>query len=83
LLINDKEKNVNVNVVFIGNYLFEDKDDTNFENFLYRNAPSILFPYIRAYISSLTCLSGIAPVTLPTMNLIDLIDELKANITEV
>lgn len=33
------------------------------------NAPAILFPYVRAYISTLTSLSGISPVVLPTINL--------------
>lgn len=33
------------------------------------NAPAIMFPYIRAYISSLTGLSGLAPVIIPAVNL--------------
>lgn len=34
------------------------------------NAPVILFPYVRAYISAVTALSGIAPITIPTINFI-------------
>ena len=37
--------------------------------FFNMSAPAILFPYIRAYISALTSLSGINPVILPTLNL--------------
>lgn len=33
------------------------------------NAPAILFPYVRAYVSTLTSLSGITPIVLPTINL--------------
>ena len=33
------------------------------------NAPAIMFPYIRAYISSLTGLSGLAPVIIPAINM--------------
>ncbi len=33
------------------------------------NAPAIMFPYVRAYISSLTGLSGLAPVIIPPVNL--------------
>ncbi|MDE6468216.1 MAG: protein-export chaperone SecB [Muribaculaceae bacterium] len=33
------------------------------------NAPAIMFPYIRAYISTLTSLSGLAPVIIPAINL--------------
>ena len=32
------------------------------------NAPAIIFPYIRAYISTLTTLSGQSIITLPTIN---------------
>lgn len=39
--------------------------------FFKTSAPAILFPYIRAYIGTLSSLSGIAPVILPTLNLSD------------
>jgi preprotein translocase subunit SecB len=45
------------------------------------NAPAIIFPYIRAYISSLTALSGMATLTLPTLNLTILGESLKENIS--
>lgn len=44
------------------------------------NAPAIVFPYIRAYISSLTALSGMPTLTLPTLNLTQLGETLKTNI---
>ncbi|RRQ49799.1 protein export chaperone secb [Maribacter algicola] len=47
------------------------------------NAPAIVFPYIRAYISSLTALSGMPTLTLPTLNMANLGEELKANLSEV
>lgn len=46
------------------------------------NAPAILFPYIRAYISLLTSLSGVGTVLLPTLNLSSLSKELLNNIKE-
>ena len=50
--------------------IFEfDEDLTNKQLFFSQNAPAILFPYIRAYISALTALSGIPTITLPTLNL--------------
>lgn len=48
-------------------------------SFLYLNAPALLFPYLRAYISTLTNLSGIEPITLPTLNLTSLKEELEQN----
>jgi preprotein translocase subunit SecB len=56
-----------------------DDSPETLKNFFYLNAPAILFPYIRAYISALTTLSGLAPVTLPTLNLSNLAAELEKN----
>jgi preprotein translocase subunit SecB len=53
------------------------------KNFLYLNAPAILFPYLRAYISTLTTLSGLDTYTLPTMNLSSLKDELEKSIEKL
>ena len=39
------------------------------DKFFKINAPAILFPYIRAYISTLTSLSGIETIILPTLNI--------------
>lgn len=44
------------------------------------NAPAIVFPYIRAYIASLTAISGVPTLNLPTLNLTVLGDRLKENI---
>ena len=53
------------------------------EGFFVQNAPAIMFPYIRAYISTLTAQSGLFTVTLPTFNLLSMVDGLKNNIQEV
>ncbi len=47
------------------------------------NAPAIVFPYLRAYITSLTALSGMSTLTLPTLNMANIGEELKANLSEV
>ncbi|PIQ16396.1 MAG: protein export chaperone secb, partial [Flavobacteriales bacterium CG18_big_fil_WC_8_21_14_2_50_32_9] len=39
------------------------------------------FPYIRAYISALTALSGLKTITIPTMNLTGLGEKLKRKTT--
>jgi preprotein translocase subunit SecB len=43
------------------------------------NAPAIIFPHIRAYLSTLTMLSGV-PVSIPVMNLQGLHDVLEERI---
>ncbi len=47
------------------------------------NAPALVFPYIRSYISTLTTQSGNKPILLPTMNLIGLAEQLRKNIETV
>ncbi len=49
------------------------------DNLFYKNAPAIVFPYIRAYVSSLTALSGIETIILPTINMESIAEELKEN----
>ena len=55
-------------------------EESQISNYFFVNAPAILFPYIRAYIATLTTLSGyLKPITLPTLNLISLAKKLEKN----
>ncbi|HIY89198.1 MAG TPA: protein-export chaperone SecB [Candidatus Bacteroides pullicola] len=54
-------------------------EEANVPDFLTRNAPAILFPYVRAYVSLLTSLSGKGTINLPTLNLSGLEGELRKN----
>ena len=38
------------------------------ENYLNISSPSIIYPYVRAYISNITLQSGMNPITIPPMN---------------
>jgi preprotein translocase subunit SecB len=52
-------------------------------NFFYLNAPAIMFPYIRSYISAVTALSGLSAINLPLLNFPKKIGEdLKGNTQE-
>lgn len=51
--------------------------------FFYPNSIAILFPYIRAFVSTLTLQANIMPIVLPTMNLTSLQEELKNNTTVI
>ena len=80
--IKNNENNVNIEVDTIAIFLFERVENVeDISGFFYNNSSAILFPYIRAYISTLTNLSGNRSITLPTMNLTNLADELRANTT--
>ena len=69
--ITDKEGLLNIEVSCHGLFDFDsDLSPNERESFFNVNAPAIVFPYIRAYISTLTSLSGMNnPVILPTINL--------------
>lgn len=68
----------------IGIFKFVNKIDKNIlNNYFYTNAPAIIFPYIRAYISTLTGLHGFNQVLLPLINLTYLKDEMKKNTIEL
>jgi len=79
LIVNDSQL-LRIEVEALATFkILGDNSPEALKNFFYLNAPAILFPYIRAYISALTTLSGLAPVTLPTLNLSNLAAELEKN----
>lgn len=81
--IKDKNGIVDIDISVVGVFCFRDDIDVNLlPNYFAVNAPAILFPYMRAYISLLTSLSGIGSVLLPTLNLSSLAKELIENIKE-
>ena len=76
--IKNKSNKINIEVTTVGKFTFPNQSIIeNLNNFFYLNAPALLFPYVRAYISTLTNLSGIKPITLPTLNLTELGKSLK------
>ncbi len=82
--IEDENKSFKVEIDAVANYTFNNKTGLeNLGNFFYINAPALLFPYVRAYISTLTNLSGFEPINLPTLNMTKLGEDLKNNTIEV
>ncbi|MDD3688049.1 MAG: protein-export chaperone SecB [Bacteroidales bacterium] len=80
VMIKDENEQLDIKVSAIGIFIFHpDTDTTDLDNYFYVNAPAILFPYIRAYIASLTALSGVTTVTMPTLNMHAIGQDLKAN----
>ncbi len=66
-----------IKVVSVAHFLYEGIDDITNTPYFVQNAPAIAFPYIRAYISALTTLSGAPPTMLPTLNLSSQADLLR------
>ncbi len=80
VVIEEQNSKFRAEITAIGIYSFDaEMEDEMLEKFFYQNATAILFPYIRAYVTTLTSLSGINPVVLPTLNLTKLGPELKKN----
>ena len=77
----DKNELVEVKVISHSLFKYSNIPDVTNSKFLTENASAIVFPYIRAYISTLTVQSGITPIILPTLNLTGMGETLKKNIT--
>jgi preprotein translocase subunit SecB len=78
--IEDANKTFKIEIDAIANYIFNKSIGLeSLNDFFYINAPALLFPYIRAYISTLTNLSGLKPINLPTINMTRLGQDLKKN----
>ena len=82
--IEDKNKSFKIEIDAVANFYFEKETElSNLDNYFYVNAPAILFPYIRAYISTLTTLSGFEAINLPTLNMSKIGKDLKENTKEI
>lgn len=82
--IEDENKIFKIEIEAQADYSFDKEiDQEKLNKLFYINAPAIVFPYIRAYISTLTNLSGIKPITLPTLNLTSLGVQLKENTSKL
>lgn len=67
--LSDTNEAISAHVSITGFFESTNCDKTQRDLFICHNAPAILFPYIRAYVSCVTSQSGIAPVIIPTVNL--------------
>lgn len=68
--INDNNNSLIINVKAYGYFEFDtDLKSAEKDIFFNTSAPAILFPYVRAYITTLSSLSGVTPVILPTLNM--------------
>ena len=83
--IRDEEDKFHINLKTTS--IFEYPEGSDLEayknSYFIINAPAIIFPYLRAYISSLTALSGMPTLNLPTLNLSELGSRLKESIREL
>ncbi|PTX21554.1 preprotein translocase subunit SecB [Pontibacter mucosus] len=81
-LLSDENDNCLIQLIAIAIFEFKEKiKEEEIDNFFFINSPSIAFPYLRSFISTLTSASGFEAISLPLFNLSKLGEELKQNIT--
>ena len=57
----------------------ENLDPKDIEKLFRRNAVTILFPYVRALVSSYTSVSNVSPLMIPAINIIKLLEQKDKN----
>lgn len=80
--IEDQNKNLELYMTIVGKFLYTTDNIQHLKPFICQNAPAILFPYIRAYITNITALAGMpSPIIIPTLNVQKVGEELLAKMS--
>lgn len=82
-LVNNQKEEILIRILSESNFNFSGIEDKDLMDYFVGNAPALVFPYIRAYVGTLTTLSGYPPLLLPTLNLSKLAKDLEKNITQI
>lgn len=70
IFINNKDHSIIIELDVQSEFTFQGyESQEKLSNYFYTNTTAIIFPYIRAYISALTTLSGNGTINLPLLNL--------------
>jgi preprotein translocase subunit SecB len=73
--LSSKEEGFNLDLEYIGFFLADDpiSDEFKESNFPLMNAPAIVYPFVRSFVSTVTVNSNLNPVILPTVNFQELV----------
>ena len=78
--LNDSEKPA-ISVDCEGLFVFADElSYKEIPDYFFPNSIAIIFPYIRAFVSTMSLQANFRPIIIPTMNLSDLSESLRKNI---
>lgn len=81
VLLNSNDDSISAKVSMCGNFEFDETIEADtLDSMFCANAAAIIFPYIRSYITTLTSLSGVEPVILPTLNMSPLGEEIRKSL---
>ncbi len=80
----NKKDKVFAHIICVSEFVFEGDvvSKNDIPQFFYGNCIAIIFPYIRAFISTITLQANVAPLVLPTMNLSSLKERLMNSTIE-
>jgi preprotein translocase subunit SecB len=80
----DESDNEIINIRCRATYLFRGLNESkDIPDYFFNNAIAILFPYVRAFVSTITLQANVAPMVLPTLNLSELKDTLASHTTRM
>jgi len=67
--ISNEEKNFNLIVQTVGYFeIMGDVEQKVYDNYINISSPSIVYPYIRAFITNLVIQTGMKPIIIPPLN---------------
>lgn len=81
VIVKSVEVNKNViEVTCIASFSFDNQlQIENIPDYFYPNSLAIVFPYVRAFVSTISLQANAHPIILPTVNLMGLTEQLKRN----
>lgn len=69
-----------INISCVANFSFVQHIDVeDIPEYFYPNCLAIVFPYIRAFISTISLQANVNPIILPTINLMGITEDLRSN----
>lgn len=80
---NEKHESPIISLTVVSDFEFNTKPLIEVPEYFYRNSVAIVFPYIRAFISTLSQLANHGPHILPLLNLTKIANELQENTTDL
>lgn len=81
-LIAENRDTFTFSVTMVGLFIIEGEVDFDTDAFLSINAPSIVYPYIRQHVRTVSLEAGIDPIILPVLNFIELHNDSADNISD-
>ncbi|AYV69397.1 hypothetical protein C2I06_22520 [Niallia circulans] len=64
-----------MSIEIVGDFSLEGEIGVDFINLCKVNGTAILFPYVRSYISHVTSMSGVPNLILPTLNVLEMLED--------